>query len=46
VPEVNQRLVEGGFEVVGSTPEEFVKFVRGESDKLGQVIRDNAVAVE
>jgi tripartite-type tricarboxylate transporter receptor subunit TctC len=46
VPEVNQRLVEGGFEVVGSTPDEFLKFVRGESDKLGKVIRDNAVAVE
>jgi tripartite-type tricarboxylate transporter receptor subunit TctC len=46
VPEVNQRLVESGFEVVGSTPDEFLKFVRGESDKLGKVIRDNAVAVE
>ena len=46
VPEVNQRLVEGGFEVIGSTPDEFLKFVRGESDKLGKVIRDNAVAVE
>jgi hypothetical protein len=29
-----------------STPDEFLKFVRGESDKLGKVIRDNAVAVE
>ena len=46
VPEVNQRLVEAGFEVVGSTPDEFLKFVRGESDKLGKLIRDNVVTVE
>jgi len=46
VPEVNQKLVDGGFDVVGSSPEEFLKFVRGESDKLGKVIRDNNVAVD
>jgi tripartite-type tricarboxylate transporter receptor subunit TctC len=46
VPEVNQRLVDGGFEVVGSSPEAFLAFVRGESDKLGKVIRDNNVAVD
>jgi tripartite-type tricarboxylate transporter receptor subunit TctC len=46
VPEVKQKLVDGGFEVVGSSPDEFLKFVRGESDKLGKVIRDNAIAVE
>jgi hypothetical protein len=45
-PMVIQWLVDGGFEGVGSTPDEFLKFVRGESDKLGKVIRDNAVAVE
>jgi tripartite-type tricarboxylate transporter receptor subunit TctC len=46
VLEVNQKLVDGGFGVVGSSPEEFLKFVRGESDKLGKVIRDNNVAVD
>ena len=46
VPEVNQRLVDAGFEVVGSSPEAFLAFVRGESDKLGKVIRDNNVAVD
>jgi tripartite-type tricarboxylate transporter receptor subunit TctC len=46
VPEVNQRLVDGGFDVVGSTPEEFLRFVRAESDKLGKVIRDNAIQVD
>jgi tripartite-type tricarboxylate transporter receptor subunit TctC len=46
VPEVSQKLVDGGFDVVGSSPEEFLRFVRGESDKLGKVIRDNNVAVD
>jgi len=46
VPEVNQKLVDGGFDVVGSSPEAFLTFVRGESDKLGKVIRDNNVAVD
>jgi tripartite-type tricarboxylate transporter receptor subunit TctC len=45
-PEVNQRLVDAGFDVVGSSPEAFLTFVRGESDKLGKVIRDNNVAVD
>jgi tripartite-type tricarboxylate transporter receptor subunit TctC len=46
VLEVRQKLVDGGFDVVGSTPEEFLRFVRAESDKLGKVIRDNAIAVD
>jgi tripartite-type tricarboxylate transporter receptor subunit TctC len=45
-PEVNQRLTEQGFEIVGSSPEEFVRFVQGESDKLGKLIRDNKIVAE
>jgi tripartite-type tricarboxylate transporter receptor subunit TctC len=45
-PEVNQKLTEQGFEIVGSTPEEFVRFVQGESDKLGRLIRDNKIVAE
>jgi tripartite-type tricarboxylate transporter receptor subunit TctC len=45
-PEVNQRLTEQGFEIVGSSPEEFVRFVQGESDKLGKLIRENKVVAE
>ena len=45
-PEVRQRLTEGGFEVVGGSPEEFLKFVQGESEKLGKVIRDNGIKVD
>jgi len=46
VPEVRQRLEERGFEVVASSPEEFLRFVRAESDKLGKLIRDNKIAAE
>lgn len=46
VPEVRERLVAGGFDVVGSSPEEFLKFARGESDKLGKLIRDSGIKVE
>jgi tripartite-type tricarboxylate transporter receptor subunit TctC len=45
-PEVNQKLTEQGFEIVGSSPEEFRKFVQGESDKLGKLIRDNKIMAE
>ncbi|MGE5945371.1 MAG: tripartite tricarboxylate transporter substrate binding protein, partial [Betaproteobacteria bacterium] len=33
-PDVNGKLTEQGFKIVASSPEEFVKFVQGESDKL------------
>jgi tripartite-type tricarboxylate transporter receptor subunit TctC len=46
VPEVNQRLTERGFDVRASSPEEFLRYVRGESDKLGKLIRDNGIKVE
>lgn len=45
-PDVRQRLTEGGFDVVGSSPEEFLKFVQGESDKLGKLIRDAGIKVD
>jgi tripartite-type tricarboxylate transporter receptor subunit TctC len=43
---VNQKLTEQGFEIVGSSPEEFLRFVQGESDKLGRLIRDNKIVAE
>jgi tripartite-type tricarboxylate transporter receptor subunit TctC len=45
-PEVNQKLTEQGFEIVASSPEEFRRFVQGESDKLGRLIRDNKIVAE
>jgi tripartite-type tricarboxylate transporter receptor subunit TctC len=46
VPEVNQRLTEQGFEIVASSPEDFLRFVRAESDKLGKLIRENRIMAE
>ncbi len=45
-PEVRQRLEERGFDVVASSPEEFLRFVRAESDKLGKLIRDSGIQPE
>ncbi|MGH8691785.1 MAG: tripartite tricarboxylate transporter substrate binding protein [Burkholderiales bacterium] len=45
-PEVGQKLTEQGFEVVASSPEEFLRFVQAESDKLGKLIRDNRIVAE
>jgi tripartite-type tricarboxylate transporter receptor subunit TctC len=46
VPEIRQRLIDGGFDIVASSPEEFLRFVQNESDKLGKLIRDNGIKVE
>jgi tripartite-type tricarboxylate transporter receptor subunit TctC len=45
-PEVRQRLIDGGFDIVNSSPEEFLRFAQAESDKLGKLIRDNGIKVE
>jgi tripartite-type tricarboxylate transporter receptor subunit TctC len=45
-PGTRQKLIDGGFDVVASSPEEFLKFVQGESDKLGKLIKDNGIKVE
>ena len=45
-PDVRQKLTDAGFDVVGSSPEEFLKFVQGESDKLGKLIRDSGIKVD
>lgn len=46
VAEVRERLQERGFEVVASSPEEFLRFVRAESDKLGKLIRAHNIVAE
>ncbi len=45
-PEVRGKLAGQGFDVVGSTPEEFLAFARAESDKWAKVIRDYQIRVE
>ena len=45
-PDVRGKLAAQGFEVVGSTPGEFLVFVRAESEKWAKVIRDYNIRVE
>jgi tripartite-type tricarboxylate transporter receptor subunit TctC len=45
-PDVSQKLTEQGFEIVASSPEEFLRFVQAESDKLGKLIRENKIVAE
>ncbi len=45
-PEVRGKLSAQGFDVVGSTPGEFLAFARAESDKWAKVIRDYRIRVE
>ena len=46
VPEVRQKLIDGGFDIVASSPEEFLRFAQNESNKLGKLIRDSGIKVE
>jgi tripartite-type tricarboxylate transporter receptor subunit TctC len=45
-PEIRGKLAAQGFDVVGSTPEEFLAFARAESEKWAKVIRDYNIRVE
>jgi len=45
-PDVRGKLAAQGFDMVGSTPGEFLAFARTESEKWAKVIRDYQVRVE
>src|SRR2546422_3446714 len=45
-PGVRGKLDAQGFDVVGSTPEEFLAFARADSEKWAKVIRDYNIRVE
>lgn len=45
-PEVNERFMALGYEVVGGKPEEFGLWLRSESSKWGKVISDNNIKAE
>lgn len=46
LPDIRERLKQLGSEGVGNTPEEFGRFVRGESARYAKAIRDAGVKVE
>jgi tripartite-type tricarboxylate transporter receptor subunit TctC len=45
-PDVRELLGKQGFEVVGSTPEEFAAFIRAESAKWGAVVKATGAKAE
>jgi tripartite-type tricarboxylate transporter receptor subunit TctC len=42
-PGVNERLTGQALTVVGSTPEEFGRFLAVEMDRWGKVVRENSI---
>jgi tripartite-type tricarboxylate transporter receptor subunit TctC len=45
-PEVKERFTILGYETVGSTPEQFGRWIRDESAKWGKVIRERGITAE
>jgi tripartite-type tricarboxylate transporter receptor subunit TctC len=41
--EVRERLLKTGFEVVGSTPEQFTAFIKADMVRMGKVIKDAGI---
>jgi tripartite-type tricarboxylate transporter receptor subunit TctC len=46
IPDVNDRLVKQGFDIVGSSPEEFGRYIQAEIPKWAQVVRAAQVSVD
>ncbi|HEY0202014.1 MAG TPA: tripartite tricarboxylate transporter substrate binding protein [Burkholderiaceae bacterium] len=46
LPEVRQKLAELGTEPVGSTPEEFEVFLKGEMSKWSKVVKEAGIKIE
>jgi tripartite-type tricarboxylate transporter receptor subunit TctC len=45
-PDVRQKLADMGFDPVASTPEEFAEWVRTETVRWGNVIRDAKIGLQ
>jgi tripartite-type tricarboxylate transporter receptor subunit TctC len=45
-PDMEQRLVKDGAEVIGNTPQEFARFIRSETDKYASVVKQRGLRVE
>lgn len=45
-PEINNRLTKSGAEVVGTTPEEFSRFIQKERDKYIKMVKASGMQVE
>ena len=45
-PEARERFAQQGYEIVGSTPEQFGAWIRSESSKWGKIIREHGITAE
>ena len=41
MPNVREKLQAQGMEVLGSTPAQFVDYIRAETDRWGRIVRDS-----
>lgn len=46
LPDVKERLANVGFEIVGSSPDEFAKLIREEIPKWTKVVREAGIRAE
>ena len=46
LPEVKKRLTEIGFDPIGSSSEQFAKYIDTEMAKYGKIIRDAKIGVQ
>ena len=46
LPDVRERLINQGFDIVGSTPEEFDQFVRAEMQRWSRVVKESRASVD
>ena len=44
--DVKEKFFDAGVEVVGSTPQELARTVKGEMERMGKVIRDAGIRVD
>jgi tripartite-type tricarboxylate transporter receptor subunit TctC len=45
-PDVRERLLAVGVDVVGSTPEELARFQRAEMEKWARIVKDSGAKVD
>ena len=46
LPDVRERLINQGFDIIGSTPEEFDLFVRAEMQRWSRVVKESRASVD
>jgi len=46
MPDIRERFVTGGYEVVASTPEQFAQRVKRDTDKYRKIILDSGMQQE